>query len=234
MSDMADITGGFKKLKEDLSRMTFKEKVVHLWTYYKSTLVIAVVMILVLSIVVTSLVNVNTDTIVAGVTVNVYLSEEGMQYLGDDYYNKVYDGDGLEEVYITEMSLRDISDAEHSTETYYTLMSLAALISEEELDYMIVDQSALESFIKYESILQDLRDLFTQEELDALGTKVIHQRLEEDGEDIPIAINISDLPFVTENTSMGDKPVYITFAMNSPRYEACRDIYEYILDWKAE
>lgn len=231
---MADITGGFKKLKEDLSRMTFKEKVNHLWTYYKSTLVIAAAMVILLSIVISCVVNVNTDTIVAGVTVNVHLSDRGMQYLGDDYYNKVYDGSGLEKVYITDMSLRDLSDVEHSEETYYTLMSLAALVSEEELDYMIVDQSALESFIKYESILQDLRVLFTGDELSELGTAVVHQRLNEDGEDIPIAINISELPFVKENSSMGDKPVYITFALNSAREEACRDIYEYILSWTAE
>lgn len=231
---MADITGGFKKLKEDLSRMTFKEKVQHLWTYYKSTLLVAVIMIVVLSIVVNSIITVNTDTIVAGVTVNVHLSEEGMQYLGDDYYNKVYDGSGLEKVFITDMAMYDITDAEHSEETYYTLMSMAALVSEQELDYMIVNQSALESFIKYESILQDLRILFTQEELDALGTNVIHQQAGPDGEKIPIAINISQVPFIKENASMGDKPVYMTFALNSPREEACRDIYDYILAWNAE
>lgn len=231
---MADITGGFKKLKEDLSKMTAKEKVRHLWTYYKSTLLVAIIMIVVISIVINSIVNVNTDTIVAGVTVNVQLSEEGMQYLGDDYYNKVYDGSGLEEVYITDMAMYDITDAEHAEETYYTLMSMAALVSEKELDYMIVNQSALESFIKYESILQDLRTLFTQEELDALGTKVIHQQAGTDGEKIPIAINISELPFIKDNASMGDKAVYITFALNSPREAACRDIYDYILAWKSE
>lgn len=231
---MADITGGFKKLKEDLSQMTFKEKVLHLWTYYKSTLLVTAIMIVAISIVINSIINVNTDTIVAGVTVNVHLSDEGMQYLGDDYYNKVYDGSGLEKVYITDMSMYDITDAEHAEESYYSLISMAALVSEEELDYMIVNQSALESFIKYESILQDLRVLFTQEELDALGTNVIHQRAGEDGEDIPIAINISELPFIKDNADMGDKAVYITFALNSPREDACRAIYDYILAWKAE
>ena len=192
------------------------------------------ILIVVVSIVINSIANVNTDTIVAGVTVNVQLSEEGMQYLGDDYYNKVYDGSGLEEVYITDMAMYDITDAEHAEETYYTLMSMAALVSEKELDYMIVNQSALESFIKYESILQDLRTLFTQEELDALGTKVIHQQAGTDGEKIPIAINISEVPFIKDNASMGDKAVYITFALNSPREAACRDIYDYILAWKSE
>lgn len=231
---MSDITGGFQKLREDLSRMTFKEKVQHLWTYYKSTLLITAILIVAISIVINSIITVNTDTIVAGVTVNVHLSDEAMQYLGDDYYNKVYDGSGLEDVFITDMSMYDITDAEHSEETYYTLMSLAALVSEEELDYMIVNQSALESFIKYESILQDLRVLFTQEELDALGTNVIHQQAGPDGQKIPIAINISELPFIKDNTSMGDKAVFITFALNSPREEACRDIYDYILAWTAE
>ncbi len=232
---MADITGGFKKLKEDLSRMTFKEKVNHLWTYYKSTLLIAVIAIAVLSVVFTSIINANSDIIVSGVAVNVYLSEEGKQYLGDDYYNKVYDGSGLEKVDFSEMPLYDLSDAEHAQDTEYAIMALAALISEGELDYMIVDQSALTSFIKYEKILQDLRNLFPQEELDKLGNKVAHMRQEEDGEDIPIAFDISDLPFILDNTQQGgnpEKPIYLIFTLNSPREDACRAIYQYILDWK--
>lgn len=234
---MADITGGLKQLRENLSKMTFKEKVDHLWTYYKSTLLITVILIIAVSIIVSCLINVNTKTVVSGITVNVYLDEDGMQYLGDDYYEKVGSGSGLEKVYITEMSLYDLSDAEHYQDTYYSLMSLAALISEEELDYMIIDRVALTNFIRYQSILQDLRVLFTQEELDALGTRVIHQRLEEDGEDVPIAIDITGLPFIQENSEVTvdeDNPVYITFALNSPREDLCRDIYDYILSWKAE
>lgn len=231
---MADITGGFKKLKEDLSRMTFKEKVNHLWTYYKSTLLIAAIAVVVLSIVITSIINVNSDIIVSGVSVNVPLSEAGKQYLDEDYYNKVYDGNGLKKVEFSELSLYDLSDAAHAQDTEYTLMALAALISEGELDYMIVDQSALTSFIKYESILQDLRKLFPQEDLDKLGNKVAHMRLEEDGEDIPIAFDISDHPFILDNTNLGgnpDKPIYLVFTLNSPREDACRAIYQYIMDW---
>lgn len=234
---MADITGGLKKLREDLSRMTFKEKVDHLWTYYKSTLLITVILIMTVSILVTCLINVGTKTVISGVTVNVYLNEEGMQYLEEDYLNKVSEGTGLEKAQITDMPLYDLSDVDHYEETYVTLMSLAALISEEELDYMICDQVALTNFIRYESILLDLRDLFTQEELDALGTRVIHQRLEENGADIPIAIDITDLPFIQEHSevSVSEKnPVFISFAVRSPRKELCRDIYEYILSWEAE
>ena len=232
---MADITGGFKKLKEDLSRMTFKEKVQHLWTYYKSTLLIAIAAIALLSIVITSVINVNKDIIVSGVSVNVYLSEEGQQYLSDDYYEKVYDGSGLEKVDFAELSLYDASDMNHAQDNQYALAALSALISEGELDYMIVDQSALTLFIKYESILQDLRHLFPQEDLAKLGNKVAHMRLEEDGEDIPIAFDITDLPFILDNTTQGgnpEKPLYLIFTLNSPREDACRAIYQYILDWK--
>lgn len=232
---MSDITGGFKKLKEDLSRMTFKEKVNHLWTYYKSTLLIAVIAVAVVSVMITGVINANSDIIVSGVAVNVYLSEEGKQYLGDDYYNKVYDGSGLEKVDFAEMPLYDLSDVEHAQDTEYALMALAALISEGELDYILVDQSALTSFIKYGEILQDLRNLFPEEDLKKQGSKVAHMRLEEDGEDIPIAFDISDLPFILDNSQQGgnpEKPIYLVFTLNSPREDACRAIYQYILDWK--
>ena len=231
---MADITGGWKKLKENLSRMTFKEKVNHLWTYYKGTLLIAIIAITVVSVVINCIINVNTDIIVSGLSVNVHISEEGTQYLKEDYYDKVYDGSGLEQVIFTDMILYDPSDREHAQDIEYALVALSALITEGELDYMIVDQSALTTFIKYESVLQDLRHIFDRELLDSLGTKVAHMRLGEDGEDIPIAFDISDTPFILENTSQGgnpEKPIYLVFTLNTPREDACRAIYEYIMNW---
>jgi len=229
---MADITGGIKKLKEDLSRMTFKEKVDHLWTYYKSTLLIAIIAIVAVSVVVTSIINVNSDIIVSGAAVNVYLSEEGQQHLKDDYYDKVYDGSGLEKVDFAEMSLYDMTDYEHAQETEYTTLALAALISDGKLDYMIVDQVGLNNFIRQQDILQDLRVLFSQEELDANSQRLVVLAEEENKENgMPIALDITDTPFIQDNTNQSGK-VYLIFCLNSPREDACRAIYQHILDWK--
>lgn len=230
---MADITGGIKKLKEDLSRMTFKEKVDHLWTYYKSTLLIAVIAIVVVSIVVTSIINVNSDIIVSGVAVNVYLSEEGQQYLKDDYYNKVYDGSGLEKVDFVEMTLYDVTDYEHAQDNEYSTMALAALISDGKLDYMIVDRTGLNNFmLQREDILQDLRDLFSEEELASHKERLVVAGDDPDKLDgMPIGFDITDTPFIQDNTKQNG-PVYLVFALNSPREDACRAIYQHILDWK--
>ena len=46
------IDGGIKQLKENLSKMSFKEKLDHLWTYYKGVLAILAVVIAICSIIV--------------------------------------------------------------------------------------------------------------------------------------------------------------------------------------
>lgn len=230
---MADITGGFKKLKEDLSRMTFKQKVNHLWTYYKSTLLIAVIAIAVISIVVTSIINVNSDIIVSGVAVNVYLSEDGKQYLADDYKDKVYDGSGLKKVNFAELNLYEVTDYEHAQENEYSTMAIAAQISSGDLDYMIVDQVGLDNFLRQrKDILQDLRDLFSEEELAAHEKRLVVMGDDPNNKTgIPVGFDITDTPFIQDNTDQKG-PVYLVFALNTPREDACRAIYQYILDWK--
>jgi hypothetical protein len=81
----------------------------------------------------------------------------------------------------------------------------------------------------------DLREFFTPEELEELGSRVIYARQEDEAEEDrwAVAVDISDLPFIKEN--MGDKTqFYFALSGSTQRKEICRDMWNYLHAWKPE
>ncbi len=225
------INGGFKKLKKDLSKMTFKDKLNHLWTYYKSSLLILAVVILVGSIFVTSCRARNTRTILAGVGVNVALTEEGTSYVKEDYYARTATG-GLEQVIYTESVQERFSSTTDFQTSYTQLMNLVALISAQELDYLLLDAIGVENLLAH-GVFMDLRDFFTEAELEALGDKVIWMESTNSDDSklqMPVAVNIEHLPFTQAHT-INTKDTFFAVVSNTLRKETCRDFWAYLNAW---
>ena len=88
---------------------------------------------------------------------------------------------------------------------------------------------------KLMEVYLDLRDFFTEEELEQLAAqdRLIYAQQAGEEERWPIAVDISDIGFVTDNiTSEG--PIYFCLSGNTQRPEMCRDAWEYINSWKSQ
>lgn len=218
----------FEKEKKALSQMSFREKADHLWTYYKGALGILVAAVMLISLVSTGLTNRNKNILSSGVAVNVTLSQEAIDYLSALCYERNSEQqDGEFDLHSTLMEdFEDTSDYEYN---YNILLRIVTMCSAQELDYMIVDEVAMKLLLVQECYM-DLSEIFTQDELAALGDTVISARAKDEAELRPVSINISDLPFIKDNTDMKG-PVYIAFAANTPRKEVCRQIWDDILAW---
>lgn len=225
------IDGGWKKLKENLAAMTFKDKVNHLWTYYKGTLVILVIVIAACSLVTTAWKNKHTTTLLSGISINVILSEEGKAYVQDDYFATVSQG-GLEKVQYTEMLQDDFTNTATMEESYMGLMSLIALSVSEELDYILMDEQVIRNMLA-QDIFLDLREFFTEEELEALGDYVIWGQLgpEDNPQYMPFAVNVEHIPFIAANAD-NVKDTYFAVVVNTPRIEELRGFWEYLHQWQ--
>ena len=171
--------------------MTWKERFVHLWTYYKVWLLVGLLVVMGLSLITTIIVNKNTTTLASGMLVNVELSEEGNHYLKDALYEELKQG-GWEKV-----ELNQAGKAEFAETNYYTIISLTGLAVEGELDYVIMNKRGMEGLVPQEMFL-DLREVLTEQELEALGTKVLHTRLEAATENIPTVVDITDLSLLIQ------------------------------------
>ena len=76
----------------------------------------------------------------------------------------------------------------------------------------------------------DLRKVFSAEELQNWGDRVIYMQLANQKEATPIALEITDFPFLQEN-GVGNSRVYFAFVGGSPRTEATVDLLNWMLNW---
>lgn len=224
--------GKLKRLKQDLKPMTFRQKVDHIWTYYKSMVIVLVLIVMGFSLVVTAATNKSTKILISGVSVNVELSEDAKTYLREGYYEKIGTGSSMEKVNFYDVLLENLATTNDYEANYYTLMSLIALGSAKELDYLLVDETALKMFIQEEMLL-DLTDIYTQEKLDGMGKLVIYARNGDTNVSTPIAFDVTQTEFIKKNTNTSG-PIYLAFMISTDREETCADLYEYILAWKPE
>ena len=72
----------WEKLKKELQGMeTRQEKLEHLWTYYKWVPAVFLIFVAIISIIISAIISLNTETILAGGIINVPVSPEGYAML---------------------------------------------------------------------------------------------------------------------------------------------------------
>lgn len=238
------VTPTFKELREDMKKMTFREKVDHLWTYYKEYLLIVFLVVLVVSFTVSMLVNTNKKTLLSGMMVNITISQRGYNYLSQDYHTYLDADPKWEVVQLDYTNFSSLADPTSSEDNYAASMLLIARVSGQMLDYALLDQFALEFYVNQDVFL-DLQEFFTPEELEAMGTRVWWARPEpedgyevedyEDGELDPwvVAVDLAELPFFQAHCPE-EEHIYFAMSGNNPDMEGVRAFLEYVNNWQPE
>ena len=224
--------GNLKSLKKDMANMTYKEKLSHIWTYYRWILIVVLILIMLVSILLASLENKRKIMLLGGVTVNVELSEEGRAYLGDDFKEIIGTGNKRETVSLSHTDIYELSNTMVYEDNYYAVMSLLALGSNQEMDFMILDQTGFQTLLPHEAYLP-LQEVYTPEELATLEDRLVAVTDEETKTTSMLALDITDCAFIQEHTNEKG-PVYFVYVANTPRLEVCREFCDYLLSYEAE
>ena len=228
MRNSADITGGFSKLKSNLKTMTFLQKIGYLWTRCKGFLLGVIAVALFIAVLVTVLDSVKKSTVMSGITVNVQITDEGVLYLREQFREHLGVESDRKVLYFNQSTMESGNDAANM-DNYYAIQSLNALCAGGEIDYMILDQVGFEIMLNQE-LLVDLRNVYTDEELQTMTGMLEYCQIDDSEEIIPIALNITDTAFIQEHTEETGK-VYFAFATGSPRAETCRELLLHLLAW---
>lgn len=218
----------FKTLKKNLEGMTFGEKVDHIWTYYKEIFFVMAIAGLLLFVFAWTLFAPKKEVVFGGALCNVSMKQSCYYYLTEEYHERIGAGN-REKVDVASLVFTQPTLVSEVDNSYKQSMSLISMVEAKTVDYMMLDQYAMEYYIPYELYI-DLREIFTSEELESWGDKVIKAQ-PEGGEAYPIAIDITELPFIQEASG---KQIFIAFAANTERPDLCRDVWEYILAWTPE
>lgn len=174
-----------------------------------------------------------SDVCFGGLAVDVTVSEEGCHYLQQGFAARHdFDEDGLP---LTKMSLTAPDGVETGEIDYGGAIYAMLLASNREVDYFLLDETALRTMLPQQMFL-DLRQIFSDKELAQLGNLVV-RTLPVDENDVPtetgeypVALNLSNLLFVRE-CMVSDEAIYICFAAGSERETLFADFWSYLNEW---
>lgn len=217
----------FQRLKNDMKDMTFKEKLAHLWEYYKWFAIVTVALIVATVSVVFSVIENSKELAYGGVIVNLSVTEEGKAYLKEDWFEQLGGDPKEQKLELDVVYLPNVDSAINTEAAMTNVTKLTTMITAGQVDYILADAysvhylcsggsfSALDTVLPEEMIAQFEGKLVTYEDED---------------ETYLVAIDISDVPFVKKHMVSPDK-VYIAFPGNTGRTERNAAFVEYLLNW---
>ena len=220
----------WRRLRSDLKPMSFPKKIEHLWTYYKGYLLPVGIFAAIIAVVIVGINNRNKELVLSGQVVNVTLSENGFDYLSSVYATEMRIDGRKQILRLSYSSFSGVNGPSGLDAEYTSAMTPLALAEAGMLDYLLLDEAALNYYIN-QGLFLDMRSVLTDQEIDHWAENLIYAQQGEE-EMFPAAVNISDLPFIRDNVET-DACVYFAFVISSPRIRACRDLWEWILDWQS-
>ena len=212
------------QLKQVLSTMTTREKLDHIWTYYKlhiCAILLAVILVISWGV---SIYNNSKEVLISGNILNVFLSEEGQHYLTEDSFAAM---GGSHDRQTVKINSQYISPEDPSS--YLQSMSLIAMIEAQDLDFLILDEALFQEYA-LSDFYMELQDFFTDAEMEQWADRIAYVDSEYLGKTYPAGICLNGTAFAQQCMAEG-KTYYLVFVSNTPRLPACRAFWEHILNF---
>ncbi len=221
----------FKTQRELLKPMTPGERFDHIWTYFKFHILVIVFAVAIAVTWIVSVVTPDPEVLLAGVMANVDVTLEGQAYMTDAYYERIGGGKN-QKVMLNGIYFGDVYGSFNQYDyNYNTATTILSSIAIQELDYLLMNDDALRFYMSQE-ILLDLRECFTEEELESLKDKLVYLEMN-DGTRVPMAIHIEDIPFAKMCLG-GQETIFFSLIVNTPRLDTCRDFWDYLNAWEGD
>ena len=221
---------GFVQMKETMASMTFKERLQHLFFSYKAEMYIAALLIFVVVFVISCISTANTELMIAGDLMNLSISDEGLEYLTNDYLERLGGEKFLKKFQIVETYYSTGYSSEELEYNYQSSSQIVARVAAGMLDFQIINKPAMELFLG-EDFYLDLREFLTEEELAQWEGKIVYIEYLDSDERIPVALDISDTDFA-KDCMPNYGPYFFAVIKTSPRLQETRDFFEYLLAWE--
>ena len=217
-----------QRLKNDMKDMTFKEKVAHLWEYYKWFAIVGVLLIIATVSVIVSVIQNSRELVYGGAIVNLSVTEEGKTYLKEGWFEALEGDSKKQKIALDDIYIPDMENATFMESASANVSKITAMISAGYIDYVLADAYAIH-YLGSAGSFQPLDIVLSQEQLAQFEGKLV--TYEDEEQTYLVAIDISEIPFVKENIQSADK-VYIAFPGNTGRTERNVAFLEYLLSWK--
>lgn len=223
------LVNGFKNYFAAMKGMTFKEKLEHTWFSYKLEMYVACLFIFVLAVVISCVLSANTKILLAGDVMNVEMTDMGMSYISDEYFETLGVRKFLNKVQVVKTAYSTTEEDDYQY-NYNVSSQTLALVAARRLDFQIINLPALEMFFS-EGIYLDLREFMTEGELAQWEGKIIYLEDPETNERKPVALEITETGFIRD-TVIGSEKVFFAVINTTPRVKETRAFFDYVLSWE--
>ena len=211
----------------------FKYKVQYFWEYYRVPVInILAFVAIAISVITTMIKNKPAQFSVAWVNaVGLPDSASFADYAGIDESNGIVSFDSG---YLISTDPLNITEA-----TYTSSQKLMASIAGGTLDTMICTEDLVQGYLNSE-LYEDLRVIYSDAELKALGDKVLWgtptnpETGEVLGEEMPYAICIGSASAITSVPCYFDEDVYVAVIANAPHKDMVKQFVDFLFEYKAQ
>ena len=187
--------------------------------------------VLVLSVVLLSAFRDRSEVLFGGVFVNTDIDKEGYTYLTDGVM-ELFNGDPeTQKVELTATAVVHTAEYSQINASADAAMQPIAKVEEGNLDYLVMDEEGMMLYMT-QYILDDLRTVFSEKELETLGEKVIYLELETDGSRTPVAIRVDERPFFSQHADISN-PLFLAFVGPEEKSGHYRAFWDYLNNWNS-
>ena len=216
-----------------LRPMSWRDRIDHIWTYYKEIILIGAVVIILLASIVGNALKPRLEVRMSGYLANITLSEDGSAYLKEDYLSHLGGSADSQTVILNSTVFGGEGYLTSMEANYNAALAPVLQVTAQEVDYMLLDEVALEFYLN-KAFFMDLRQLLNEEELKQLEL-TYYQPVDIDekpvGGSYPVAVDITGTAFA-QGCAKDAKKVYFVAVANGPNKDDIRNFWEYLNSWK--
>ena len=216
-----------------LRPMSWRDRIDHIWTYYKEIILIGAVVIILLASILGNALKPRLEVRMSGYLANITLSEDGSAYLKEDYLSHLGGSADSQTVILNSTVFGGEGYLTSMEANYNAALAPVLQVTAQEVDYMLLDEVALEFYMN-KAFFMDLRQLLNEEELQQLEL-TYYQPVDIDekpvGESYPVAVDITGTAFA-QGCAKDAKKVYFVAVANGPNKDDIRNFWEYLNSWK--
>ena len=216
-----------------LRPMSWRDRIDHIWTYYKEIILIGAVVIILVASILGNALKPRLEVRMSGYLANITLSEDGSAYLKEDYLSHLGGSADSQTVILNSTVFGGEGYLTSMEANYNAALAPVLQVTAQEVDYMLLDEVALEFYMN-KAFFMDLRQLLNEEELKQLEL-TYYQPVDIDekpvGESYPVAVDITGTAFA-QGCAKDAKKVYFVAVANGPNKDDIRNFWEYLNSWK--
>lgn len=227
---MKSVKESFRNFRQTMKGLSLEERIDHIWAYYKLELLLILLIPIVLYGLISWLCATPITTVFSGNLTNANITQAGYSYLTDGYLQQL---GGNSEREKADLMLSDTAGTQIASANATGVdegVRVAAMVAAGTLDYIMTDRVGLEYYAT-QGAFENIESVLTQEQLAPYADKLYFHTDAESGETIPVAINISDLPFAVDCLDL-EKEIYLGFPIQAPHAQRLTQFFEYLLSWE--